>query len=280
MGTSRGAPHRLEVTPVEPDPTSHRSITPPGAPTAPARSDAGDAPAVPLAEPLPPRYPVLEPFGDQIWTAPRPMRFWGIETGTRMTVIRLDDGGLFVHSPVALDPPTRTAVAGLGLVKVIVAPSRFHHLFVPAWREAWPEALLCACPGLEQKRSDISWDRVLGNVPEGTWRGQLDQVFFSARSLENEVVFFHPRSHTLVCADMVFHLASHPSPLTRVVAWLLGNGQPGATFLERLLIRDRREARAQIDRILAWDFDRILLAHGEPIREGGRQVVRRAYAWL
>jgi hypothetical protein len=223
---------------------------------------------------------VLEPLARDLWVEARRLRFFGVETGTRMTVIRLADGGLFVHSPVALDPATRAAVEALGPVKAVVAPSLFHHLYVGEWMRAYPQAVVCACPGLERKRADLAWHRVLGDTAEPEWRGELEQVFFGARSLENEVVFFHRASGTLVCADAVFNLARHPSLATRVVARLMGNGQPGATYFERVLIRDRAAARAQVDRMLAWDFDRIVLAHGALVPTGGHEVLRRAYAWL
>ena len=70
------------------------------------------------------------------------------------------------------------------------------------------------------------------------------------------------------------------SRLTRVVARLIGNREPGATRLERVLIRDRAAAREQVARMLAWDFDRIALAHGDIVETGGHEVLRRAYAWL
>jgi glyoxylase-like metal-dependent hydrolase (beta-lactamase superfamily II) len=105
-------------------------------------------------------------------------------------------------------------------------------------------------------------------------------VHFAARTLEDEVVFFDPESRTLLCADAVFNLASHPDRLTRAAAWALGNHQPGATWLERLLIRDRRAARTQIDHMLAWAPERILLAHGAPVETDATAVLREAYAWL
>jgi hypothetical protein len=210
----------------------------------------------------------------------RRLRFAGVETGTRMTVVRLRDGGLFVHSPVSLDAATRQAVDALGPVRVVVAPSRFHHLYVGEWIKAYPDAVAYACPGLERKRPDLLWHRVLGDAPEAEWRGDLDQVFFGARSLENEVVFFHPTSRTLLCADAIFNLANHPSRFTRIVAFLMGSRKPGATLLERVLIRNRAAAREQVDRMLAWDIERIVLAHGPIIETGGREVLRSAYAWL
>ena len=223
---------------------------------------------------------MLQSIGDGLWSTTRPLRFLGVETGTRTTIVRLASGGLFVHSPVGLDAALRAEVDALGHVVALVAPSLFHHLYVGEWRAAYPEALRCCCPGLDRKRPDLAWDRVLGDTPEPEWRGELDQVFFGARSLENEVVFFHRATRTIVLADAIFNLGTHPSAFTRLVARLLGNREAGATWLERLLIRDRAAARAQIDRMLAWNAERIVLAHGDPIAHDATAVIRRAYAWL
>jgi Domain of unknown function (DUF4336) len=223
---------------------------------------------------------VLERIADDVWVEPRPLRFFGIETGTKMTVVRLASGGLFVHSPVALDTPTRAAVDALGPVTALVAPSRFHHLYVGEWARAYPSASVSACPGLEKKRNDIQWSRVLGDEPAAEWSGELEQVFFGARAMENEVVFFHPKSKTIISCDFIFNLASHPSGLTRVVARLMGQRAPGATLLEHVMIRNRVAAREQIARIVAWGAERIVLAHGPIIESSGSEVVQRAYRWL
>jgi hypothetical protein len=45
-----------------------------------------------------------------LWIKRVPLRFFGLQMGTRMTVVRLDDGGLFVHSPTAADEKTQQAV--------------------------------------------------------------------------------------------------------------------------------------------------------------------------
>ena len=185
-----------------------------------------------------------------------------------------------MHSPGPLDDAVRRFVDGLGPVRAIAAPSLFHHLCAGDWKTAYPDALLCACPGLDAKRSDLPWDLVLGDEPHPLWKADLDQAFFGARTMENEVVFFHAASRSLVCCDIVFHLSEHESATTRLVARLLGNGKPGATLLERIMIRQREAAREQIDRMLAWDFDRIVLSHGPMIESGGHEVLRRAYAWL
>src|SRR5262245_54802687 len=112
---------------------------------------------------------------DTLWVHERPLRFFGIETGARMTIVRMASG-LFVHSPAPLSEALRAEVDALGTVKAVVAPSLFHHLAVGSWLEAYPSAVVCCCPGLEKKRRDLRWDRVLGDSPEPEWSGELEQV--------------------------------------------------------------------------------------------------------
>lgn len=223
---------------------------------------------------------LLTPIADSLWSATAPLRFWGIETGARMTLVRLRAGGLFVHSPLPLDGELGTEVDALGPVVAVVAPSRFHHLSVGAWRDAYPDAVFACSPGLETKRSDIAWDRVLGDRAEPEWQDELEQVLFAARTMENEIAFFHTATRTMICADVIFNLSEHPDRLTRLVALLLWNRRPGATWLEHVMLRDRQGAREQVGRMLAWKPERILLAHGPSIERDGEAVLSSAYAWL
>ena len=222
---------------------------------------------------------MLDRIEEGVWTTARRQRFWGVETGTRMNIVRLAEGGLFVHCPVALDETTRRDVDALGTVRAVLASSLFHHLYVGEWQTAYPDALFCACPGLERKRPDLRWDRILGDSPDELWAGDFEQIFVSAR-FEKEVVFFHPKTRTLLCADALLNLSVHESGATRAVAFLMGNNAPGKGYFERIAVRDRRAARTQIDRMLSWDFDRIILAHGGMVESRGREVLREAYAWL
>jgi len=222
---------------------------------------------------------MLTRYADDVFTEPREAKFFGVESGTRMTIVRLGDGGLFVHSPVALDATTLAAVDALGEVRAVVAPSVFHHLFVGEWMRAYPKAVFAACPGLEWKRPDLAFTCVLGDQPHPVWARDLEQVYFSARR-ENEVVFFHRKSGTFICADALLNLSRHPSLKTRLTARLMGNVAPGFGWPERFMIRNRAVARRQVDRILDWPIERILLAHGDLVDHDGREAVRRAYAWL
>lgn len=222
---------------------------------------------------------MIEPFAEDVWTVARSQRFWGVETGTRMTIVRLGDGGLFVHCPVALDGETRRAVDALGPVRAVVASSLYHHLYVGEWMKAYPDASFHPCPGLERKRADLRWGPALGDAPRDAWGGDLDQAAFTAR-FEREIVFFHKKTRTLVCADALLNLSGHPSRWTRLVALLMANTGPGKGYIERIAVQDWALGRRQVRRILEWDIDGIVLAHGALVRRDGARAFRDAYSWL
>jgi len=223
----------------------------------------------------------LRELAPGLWVAERPLRFLGCELGTRMTVIRLTDGELFVHSPVALGWQTKYEIDLLGAVKAVVAPNRFHHLYVKDFAEFFPNARFFAAPGLSLKRRDLTFHGTLTDSADPLWAGQIDQVVFRAAPLLNEVVFFHASTRTLLLTDLAMNVQFTASRLTRRVLQLDGiYGRFGVGRLDKWVVRDRAAARRVIDRILEWDFDRIILAHGYVVNSGGKDMLRDAYAWL
>src|SRR3712207_2021830 len=99
-----------------------------------------------------------------------------VDLGSRMTVIRLLVGGVWVHSPVRFSPATRAAVDALRPVRFLVAPNVMHHLALQDWAAASPEAKVAAPAGLRRKRPDLRIDLELGDTPDAGWAGAIDQA--------------------------------------------------------------------------------------------------------
>jgi hypothetical protein len=223
----------------------------------------------------------LRALATDLWVAERPQRFYGLEVGTRMTVIRLADGSLLLHSPVALDARLCAELDVIGRVRFVVAPNRVHHLYAGRVVDTYPDARLWVAPGVERKRPDLVYVAALGDEAPAEWRGQVDQVFFRGRPYENEVVFFHRASRTLVICDLAFNFGPRAALPTRWLMRLMRSyGRFGPSTLDPWLIRDRAAAGASLQRILAWDFDRVVVAHGEVLEHGGRDAFRHGYRWL
>src|ERR1700752_4892611 len=108
---------------------------------------------------------MLRAIADDLWVAEQPLRYLGVALTTRMTIVRLADGALIVHSPIRLTDELRSVAASAGDVRFIVAPNRFHHLFVPDWQKAYPDAKTFCAPGLETKRADLKFTAILGDQP-------------------------------------------------------------------------------------------------------------------
>jgi hypothetical protein len=227
--------------------------------------------------------PLLQ-FGPEIWTADGPATsFYGFPYPTRMAVIRLSDGSLFVWSPVALSDSLRASVDALGPVRSLVSPNALHHLFLGAWKSAYPAARLYASPRLRRKRKDLAFDAELGDDPEPEWAADIDQVVVHGSFALTEVVFFHRRSRTALFADLIQNFPRDWFKGWRgVVARLDGivAPNPGAPREWRASFLDRGAARVALDRILAWRIERVLIAHGDPPTADGAAFVRRALGWL
>ncbi|MAF29516.1 MAG: hypothetical protein CL819_09870 [Croceicoccus sp.] len=222
----------------------------------------------------------MRSLAPDLWVTEQPLRFAGLDIGSRMSVVRLGDGGLFVHSPIEAAPERVAEVRALGAVRAVVAPNRFHHLFAGAWKQAFPEAGLYGAPGLDAKRDDLAFDAVLSDRPEPAWSDDLDQLAVQGFPLSNEVVFFHRGSGTLITTDLAFNTGSHFSGWTRFSLRLAGVSGFGPTLLERLAIRDRAAFRRSLEQILAWPFDRVIVGHGDVLEKGGRDALARGYAFL
>ncbi len=226
-------------------------------------------------------YKTLDSIAPNLWVARRPLKLAVGDIGTRMTVIRLVDGSLFLHSPVRLDEATRAAVDELGPVRHLIAPSKVHHLFAGDFKAAYPDALLYGPPGLAEKRRHLHIDSVLGDEAPEAWRAEIEQHLFRGAPRMNEVVFFHRASRTLLLTDLAFNVPAGRTEGARLFYWIVGAaGHFGPHRLVRLVIRDRAAARASLERILAWDFDRVIVTHGEILETGGKERLRQGFAFL
>ncbi|HEX2087794.1 MAG TPA: hypothetical protein VHF89_19065 [Solirubrobacteraceae bacterium] len=221
----------------------------------------------------------MRELADGLWVVEVPLRGFGVEVGRRMTVVRLDGDALLLHSPAPLTGEVRASLLGAGRPRFVVAPSLVHgHRFMEDYRAVFDGVELLAAPGLDRRRKDLAFDGVLGSVPDPRWGAHLDQEVFLG-SWVPEVVFLHRASGTLVVGDLAIGVdpAAVTSPLARA-AWR-AEGVHGRIAMPRsfrLVTRNRRAARASLRRILAWEFDRLVLGHGPVVESGGRAAFERA----
>lgn len=222
----------------------------------------------------------LQPLDTNLWTAQRPFRMLGMQIGVRMTVIRLAGGGLVVLAPVALSPELRAELDALGPVQAIIAPNSMHHLFLGPFLAAYPDARGFAAPGAIAKHPELKLEPIPDN-PDLLWAGDLDHFELGGAPELGEVAFLHRPTRTLILTDWMFYFERSPSWFTGLYLRLAGAlGKPVMTPVMRKLVTDRAAARAAVERLLAWEFDRVVMAHHDVLTTGGKQALRDATAWL
>ena len=222
---------------------------------------------------------------DSIWTIDGPDVYGGgAFFPTRMTVVRLSDGRLWIHSPIQLDDNVRASIEDLGGgVAALVAPNKFHYLFVEPWREAFPLAKMFAEEDLLRKVPSLADANVLDDTPPNLYSKDLDQVIFSGNRLLDEVVFFHRSSRSLIVTDLLSNLDPNRMKLLAKI-WFKFQGvtypNGGVPRLYRWLMDDKESAKRALATIMQWQPKRILFCHGKPFDLTAQRVLDREFSFL
>lgn len=195
---------------------------------------------------------------------------------TRMTVVRLSNGDLFLHSPIKFDQRLSNELQALGTPRHLVSPNQFHYAHIAEWVKAFPEAVTWASPRVRQRararRIAIEFARDLSPAPPEEWSREIDQTLIPGGYFK-EYIFFHRDSRTLILTDKI----TEPwLTATKLTGMYHPHGQ--IFFGMRLpLALQRRKVKAALQKIHSWQPERILLSHGRCFDTRADQVVKRIF---
>jgi hypothetical protein len=205
---------------------------------------------------------------------------------TRMTVVRLGSGDLFIHSPIAFDAALAKRLGAMGTVRHLVSPNQFHYAHIGEWSRAFPDAVTWASPRARKRAHsrgiDVRFDRDVGVEPPEEWRAEIDQTAVPG-GIFGEMVFFHKESKTLILADTIINLELDKIRQPwRFAAKLTGMYYPrGQIFfgMRLPLLLQKRKTRAAAQRMLSWQPERIILSHGRWFDSNAGATLQRVFGW-
>lgn len=246
--------------------------------------------SIPLYEPL----NTLKKVADHIWIVDgerieMDAVLTKIPFSTRMTVIRLKNNHLWLHSPIQPTEALIKEINALGEVKHLVSPNKIHYAYIQEWASLYPDAATWASPGVKSRADSqnikVHFTHYLEDEAPRIWADDLDQLIFKGSRYLEEVVFFHKSSRTLILADLIenFEPQKTESRFLKGLYQLGGVADPdGKTpFDLRMTFLGRMEvARACYHRMVAWAPEKIILAHGRWYKENGVAELKRAFRWL
>jgi Domain of unknown function (DUF4336) len=231
----------------------------------------------------------LKAVADGLWLVDGPLidfNYAGLRLPfpTRMTVVRLAGGDLWLHSPTALTAGLKAEIDALGPARHLIAPNKLHYWWIGDWRKAYPEALAYAAPGVRRRAAGraIAFERDLGAEP-AAWAGEIDQVLVPGGFM-TEVAFFHRRSRTLILTDLIenFEPGKVPRGWLRLLMRLGGVMEPGGTprDMRLTLLGHRKAVRRAIMTMIGWRPQRVIVAHGRCWHENATAELGRAFRWI
>jgi hypothetical protein len=227
---------------------------------------------------------MLQEFGQSLYIADGPtVSFYSFPYPTRMAVVRLSNGSVWVWSPIALSDELANSVESVGPVRFIISPNKIHHLFLSEWSKRWPEARLYAPPGLAKRKPELNFDDELCDQADPAWATDIDQVIFHGSIAMEEVVFFHRQSRCAIVCDLI---QRHPEEKMtgwkgRLMRWDSLVGEQGSTPREwRASFLKRGAARSAREKLLSWNPERLLIAHGDCAQTGASEIITNSLSWI
>jgi hypothetical protein len=236
-----------------------------------------------------PPIDTLKPVAAGIWIVDSgPLHAMGLAVPVRMTVIRLKTGETWPHSPTRYDDGLKREIERVGPIRHLVAPNIAHWTFVKDWQEKCPGAVTWAAPGLRQrsqvKSSGVVFQHDLGQSSPTGWADDIEQQVVPGGFGVNEVAFLHRPTRTLVLTDLIENLEAEKlpilmRPLVRLAGAMAPDGKAPAHL--RFAINRKRQAAAEAARrLIDWQPERVIFAHGRWFETDGTAQLRRSFRWL
>lgn len=244
------------------------------------RGAAGDDGAIPYSP-----VDLPKPLAESVWIVDSgPISAMGLKLPVRMTVVRLKEGGLLLHSPTRHTAELGQALEALGPIRHIVAPTVAHWMFLKDWQLAYPGATSWGVPALrgraQVRRSGVRIDSDLGDQAPDAWADDIQQGMVRGGGGFEEAWFLHKASRTLLLADLIENLEPSKLPSMTAATMRVTMATCGTTGVHvRAALALGGAARDAIRAMLDTDPARVVFAHGKPFTEDASAQLKRAFAW-
>jgi len=225
-------------------------------------------------------YGELKQLGSGIWV--RDGEWYASSFRRRMTVMALPNYDLIVHNAFILKNEDISRLCSLGTVVGIVMPNALHGDEIGWMVAKFPQARVLV-PSAALKKAKVK-HRVTGCLerdwPE-EWSSSIVCLPVEGLRMIHESAFYHKASRSLVLTDLVFNMKAEDfkTPIERkIMSWnRVGTGFGPSRLCDSLFTKDMGARRRSIATMLSWDFDRVIMSHGQVLESGGKATMEKAF---
>jgi hypothetical protein len=217
----------------------------------------------------------MKKLADNLWVLPYPLRLLGANFGRMVTIVRLGSGKLVIHSSGPFTPADVAGIFRLGQPSWLLEAMLQHDTFAQQGRRAFPKIPFLAPEGF----SEVVGFPTQPLVPApAEWRDELKVLPIEGNPSMQEHAVLHIPSRTLIVADLLFNFGPEISAWTRFLV-ILGVGfqhHPGMSRRFRMAIKDQVAFQRSVKTLMTWEFDRIIVGHGEILETDGKRLLTEA----
>lgn len=212
----------------------------------------------------------MKQLAQNLWVMPYSLRLLGADFRRVVTVIRLRSGELVIHSSAPFTPEDVAAVRRLGEPGWLLDAILWHDTFARQGREAFPNIPFLAPEGF----SDVVGFPTVPLIPApSAWSEELEVLRLEGIPRNREHVVYHRPSRTLIVGDLLFNFGHETSGWKRfLVLCAIGSKQnPGMSRRFRMAVKDKAAFKRSVETLTRWEFDRVIVGHGEIIESNGKR---------
>ncbi|NRA64815.1 MAG: DUF4336 domain-containing protein [Pseudobacteriovorax sp.] len=211
----------------------------------------------------------------------------GLPFGTRSTLIRLADQSLMLISPIKICDALEARIREFGQLKYVIAPNKFHHLYISRYPKAFPDVTLYYASGL--------WSKVATRAPQYKyhhklaekgmpWDKEVTTTYVQDAPMLDEFTFFLERDKVLVTTDLFFNFPANLNlTLTsRLLAKLMGivPGAVSRSMLMKIATKNKEALKGIFLDSKEKGVKSVICAHGNITTENADEFIDRVIALI
>jgi hypothetical protein len=219
----------------------------------------------------------MRQLAENLWIKSYPLSVLGTSHGRTVTIIRLQSGKLILHSMALFSAVDVEEIRSCGEPAWLIEAMLLHDTYAREGRERFPGLPFLAPPGFNEVVAFPTQPLLPAPVE---WSSEIDVIELEGAPRLKEHGLVHRPSRTLIVADLIFNFSPQERGWNRFVHRYIAGFKryPGMSRIFRMCISDKSAFRKSLDQVMALEFDRIIVGHGEVIETDGKALLRRGLA--
>lgn len=214
-------------------------------------------------------------IAENLWLMPYPLKMLGADLRRNVTLVRLRTGKLLIHSTAPFSADDVAAIRAVGEPGWLLDGILRHDTFAHEGREAFPGIPYLAPIGFSEIVG-FPTTPIVPAPPE--WEGELRALEIQGAPTARDTALLHEPSRTLILTELVFNFGTDEPLWTEILLRMAVTGEhhPGMSRPFKHGVEDKEAFQESMATILGWDFDRVIVGHGDPIETDGQAKLRAA----